>query len=72
MIKRILAPGAVIFLWADTGGDEAAGHVKPKLVLLMLVLPEYGSGGANLNSPIGGAANGIPRYTETPVELAAG
>lgn len=34
-------------------------------VAFMAEWPLYSSGGANLRSPIGGFANGMPRYEET-------
>jgi hypothetical protein len=39
-----------------------------KLVPLMLEVPKYRTGGANLRSPTGGFAYGIPRYSETSAE----
>jgi hypothetical protein len=42
-----------------------------KLVPLIVALAEYRCGGANLRSPTGGWAYGIPRYSETSEALGA-
>src|ERR1700760_1386237 len=40
-------------------------HPRPNLVAEIVLLLLNGLGEANLRSPIGGSANGIPRYSDT-------
>jgi hypothetical protein len=48
---------------------QRSEHTKFKAV--MVVLPVYRTGAANLRFPIGGIAKGMPRYSETFVALGA-
>jgi hypothetical protein len=44
---------------------------RTNLVPLSGLFPVYLTGASNLRSPIGGWANGIPRYSDTPVWFVA-
>ena len=68
MIVLLIQPFRSVFLSRNTLHFTIELGLPTKLVPLTLEAPSYFAGGANLKSPIGGFAYGIPRYSETPVE----